>query len=124
MVLIVVEAIPAGIKQPAADDSMRTSTDGKCGFGASAPLWTRSSPMLFREPKKVRLFCRSGSNSLGRDRPWQKSYPRALPDLLQRPAYARDPSCLVLRLPLWRDVAAELDAAGLLNVDLSLSSSQ
>ena len=49
IVLTVVEAVPAGIKSPAADDSMRTSTGGKCGFGASAPFLARTSPMFFRE---------------------------------------------------------------------------
>ena len=37
MVLIAVGTVPAGSKPPAADDSMRTSTGGRCGFGASAP---------------------------------------------------------------------------------------
>ena len=52
MALIIVEAVPAGIKPPAADDSMRTSTSGKQGFGASAPSLTRASPMQFSEPKR------------------------------------------------------------------------
>ena len=34
--------------------------------------------------------------------------------LLQRSLYARESSCLVSRLPPWRDVAAESDAAVLL----------
>ena len=47
MVLIVVEAVPAGSKPPAADGSMRTSTGGKCGFGTSAPSLTRASLVHF-----------------------------------------------------------------------------
>ena len=40
MVLVVVEAMMANSKLPAADDSMRTATGGKYGFGASAPSLT------------------------------------------------------------------------------------
>ena len=47
MVLSDVEDVPASSKLPAADDSMRTSTGGRCGFGASAPSLTRAPPMLF-----------------------------------------------------------------------------
>ena len=47
MVLIVVEAVPAGSKPPAVDDSMRTFMGGRFGLGASAPLFTRASPMHF-----------------------------------------------------------------------------
>ena len=47
MILIVVEAIPAGIKPPGANDSMRTFMGGKCDFDASVPLLTRASPMHF-----------------------------------------------------------------------------
>ena len=47
MALIVdVEIVPAGIKPPAVDDSLRTSTGRKYGSGASAPLLT-TSPMYF-----------------------------------------------------------------------------
>ena len=45
MDLIVLEVTPAGSKPPAADDSMRTSTSGRCGFGASAPFSTRASSL-------------------------------------------------------------------------------
>ena len=47
MVLIVVGVVPAGSKPPEADDSMRTSTGGRCGFGASAPLLSRAAHMYF-----------------------------------------------------------------------------
>ena len=71
MALIVdVEAVLAGIKPSATDDSMCTSTGGKCGFGALMPLLTRASPMHFLRavkrdsaimPKLVKLV-RSSSN--------------------------------------------------------------
>ena len=51
MALVVVEAVLAGIKPLAADDGIRTSTGGKCGFGASTPLLTRASPMHFSRAK-------------------------------------------------------------------------
>ena len=58
----------------------------------------------------------------------QKSITRIKPhveslDLLQRPPYACESWCQLLHLPPWQDVAAELHAQGLLNADLSLSSS-
>ena len=43
IVLIVVEVVPAGSKPPVADDSIRTSTGERRGFGASAPLMTSAS---------------------------------------------------------------------------------
>ena len=46
MVPIAVEAVLAGSKPPAAKDSMRTSTGGRCGFGASAPSLTRASVIM------------------------------------------------------------------------------
>ena len=45
MVLSVVKPVPVGSKPPAVNNSMRTSTSGRIGFGASAPLLTRASPM-------------------------------------------------------------------------------
>ena len=45
--LVDIKVVPAGVKPPAADDSMRTSTGRRCGFGASVPLLTRASPILF-----------------------------------------------------------------------------
>ena len=47
MVLSVVEAVPASSKPPAVNDSMRASTGGRYGFGASAPLLTRAASMHF-----------------------------------------------------------------------------
>ena len=47
MALIIVETVPTGIKPPAVDDNMRTSTSGKCGFCATALLLTRASPVHF-----------------------------------------------------------------------------
>ena len=52
MVLSVVEALPAGSKPSAADDSIWTSAGGKCGFGASAPSLTRASPIHFSGAKR------------------------------------------------------------------------
>ena len=119
MAFLVVEALPAGIKLPAADDIMRTFTSGKCGFGASAPLLTEASPMHF-----------SGANIRGSAiLPKLVKLVGPLSTLVEELflCFARSAcecSCLVQRLPPWRDVAAELDTAGLLNADLSLSSSQ
>ena len=69
---------------------------------------------------------RSWSDASSRDRPGQKIYFYSCStlDLLQHSSYAFESSCLVPRLPLWRDVADELNAAGLQNADLSLSPSQ
>ena len=39
-------------KPPATDDSMRSSTDGRCDFGPSAPLLTRALPMHFSRAKR------------------------------------------------------------------------
>ena len=47
MVFSNMEAMPASSKPPAADDSMRTSTGRRCGFGASAPSLTRAPSMNF-----------------------------------------------------------------------------
>ena len=47
MVLIAVKAVPAGSRPQAADDSMRTSTGERCGFGASAPSLTKELKMHF-----------------------------------------------------------------------------
>ena len=81
-------------------------------------LWIVQEPEVQWSPH------RSWSDASGRDRPGQKSpYPRPLLDLLQGPPYACESWCLVLRLPLWRDVAAELHAPGLLSANLLLSTS-
>ena len=62
MVLTTIEAVRAGSKPPAADDSIRTPMGGICGFGASAPLLIRAAPMHFSTaegsaimPKLVKL---------------------------------------------------------------------
>ena len=52
MVLSDVKAVMVSSKPPMADDSMRTSTGGRCGFGASAPSLTRASPMHFLETRE------------------------------------------------------------------------
>ena len=92
--LIVVETVPAGIKPPAADDSMCTSTGGKCGSGASAPSLTRASPMHFLEVKRGSAILPKLVTLVGPcHRPGQKRYPRASLDLLQRPPYACEASC-------------------------------
>ena len=60
MVLIVIEAVPAGIKSPAADDSMRTSTGGECGFGASAPSLIRVTDAFLESQKRFGYFAKAG----------------------------------------------------------------
>ena len=47
MALVAVEAVPTDSEPPTLDDNMRTSTGGRLGFGASAPLLTKTSPMHF-----------------------------------------------------------------------------
>ena len=74
---------------------------------------------FFRSQKKFGYFAEADQT-----RPGPKRYPGASLDLLQRPQYACESTCLFLRLPPWRDVDTELDAAVLLNNGLSLSSSQ
>ena len=69
MILIVGEAVPAITKPPAADDSLRISTGGRCGFGASAPSLIRVSPMDFSGAERVQLYHRSWSNSSSFDQP-------------------------------------------------------
>ena len=115
MVPIIVEAVSVGIKPPVVDDSMRTSTGGKCGFDASASLLTRSSPMHFSGPKRGSAVLLNLVKLVG---------PRASFNPLQHLPYACESLCQVLRLFPWRDVATELGAAGLLIADLLLSSSQ
>ena len=106
MTLIIVEAVPGGIKPPAADDSMRTSTSGKQGFGASAPSLTRASPMQFSGAKRDSTVLPKQAEEIS-------------PCFIRSAAalYGCQCSCLLLRLPPWRDFAAELDAPGLLNAD-------
>ena len=47
IVLVAVDVVPVGNRPSAADDSIHPSTGGKCGFGFSAPLLTKASPMHF-----------------------------------------------------------------------------
>ena len=63
------------------------------------------------------------SNISGRDRPGQKSYPQSSLDLLQRPPYACESWCQLVRLPPSQDGTVEHFVPGLLNAELSLSSS-
>ena len=101
MTLIIVEAVPVGIKPPAAGDSMRTSTCGKCGFGTSAPLLTRASPVHFPAATKRGFAIMSKLVKLvGPLLTLAEEYPRASLDLLQRP-HTLASSYIVLRLPRW-----------------------
>ena len=59
---------------------------------------------------EVWFFCRSWSNSSDHPRSWQKRYPRAFHHLQQRLPCACEYFWLFLRLPPWRDVAAELQS--------------
>ena len=52
MILIDVETIPAGIKPPAADNSMCIFTGEKWDFGVSVHLFTTASPMHFSGAKR------------------------------------------------------------------------
>ena len=101
MVFIAVEAVSAGSKPPGAV-SVRVSTGERHDFGAAVPLSTRASSL--QQGRAIG----SVESSL---------------DLLQHTPYACESCGLVLRLPPLRDVATEHHAQGLLNADLSLSSS-
>ena len=46
-------------------------------------------------------------HQVGIDLSSQNCYPHTSLDLLQRPPHAYESSCMMLRLPPWRDVAAE-----------------
>ena len=125
MALIVVEAVLADNKPPVVDDSMRTSTGGRCGFGASASLLIKASSMHFSGankrgsaiiPKLVKLI--GPLSTLAEE--LSPFFARKL----ERPSYVCESFRLFLHLPPWRDVAAELHAAVLLNADFSFSFSQ
>ena len=77
MGLIVVEAVPASSKPPAAGDSMRTSTDGRYGFGASAPSLTGASPMPFSGAERGSALLSKLVKFAGPSSTRQKRYPRA-----------------------------------------------
>ena len=102
MVLIVLEAMSASSRPPAVDDGMRTSMGGRYGFGASAPLLARASPMHFLGaergsvilPKLVKLV---GFSSARADE--VSSYYLYL---LQRSPYTCESPCLLLRASVVR----------------------
>ena len=107
---------------PAVDVDVRISTGERHGFGASAPSPTRTSSLLIGRagglttlPKLVELVGPSTAGAEG--------IPRVPHQLQQRPPCACKPSCLFLRLSPGRDVAAELDAAVLLDTDFNSSPS-
>ena len=121
MVLLAVEAVPAGSKPPAAV-SMHISTGERRSFGTQRLCRPRRHP--FERQPDIRLSSRSWSNSSSRQRPFlHNRYSHVLLDLLQRPPHACESSCQLVRLPPWHDVAAEHHALGLFNADLSLSTS-
>ena len=110
----------ASSKPPPADDGMRTSSSGRYGFGASAPLLMRAPPMYFSGaggsailPKLVKLLGPSSARA-------EELSPYLRLHLLQRPPYAYESLCQFLRLPPWRDAAAELDATVLLGAGFIL----
>ena len=77
MVLVAVEAMPAGGKLPAAVD-VRISKGERHNFGAAAPLSTRHYPLNNRESEIRWSHHRSWSDTSGRDRPRsQYSHPYA-----------------------------------------------
>ena len=52
MVLVAVEAMTAGSRSSVSNDSMCTSTGGRCSFGTSAPSLTKASRMHFSGAKE------------------------------------------------------------------------
>ena len=100
---------------------MRISMGERRSFGASASLSIRASSLHFvrsqgsvnfSPPKLVRVI---GSSSTRTD----KMSPNLC--LVRRPPYVRESSCLGIRLPSRRDVAAESEAAVQRDVDCSCS---
>ena len=121
MIIVAEEVLPVGSKPPAAI-SVRISTGERHDFGAVVPMSTKTSSLRGRAgdsafiPKLVELV--GPAWTLFAD-----NYPHASLELQQRrPPCARESSCLLLRLPPWRDVVAERPAQGLLDAVLSLSS--
>ena len=98
MVHVAVEAVPAGSKPPVAV-SVRIFTGERHGFGAAAPLSTMASYLLQGKaggsaessPKLIRHI---GSGST-----WAEELSPLSLDLLQRPPYACESSCMMERLP-------------------------
>ena len=124
MALLIVEVVPVGMRPPTVDDSMRSSTAGYCDFGASAPLLTRASPMHFSEANKrgsaimLKLTKLVGpSLTLAEELSPRLAHSTAAPSVRLR-VFISDLTSTS------GGVVAELDAAGLPNDALSLSSSQ
>ena len=122
MVLSIVAAVPVSSKPPAVDVSMRTSTGGRCGSGASTPSSTRASPTpllgargsVDSSPKLVKRI-RSSSIRADEISPYFSSFAAALS--------IRSRVFMSLHLPSRQDVAAEPVVAVLLDAGLSFSSS-
>ena len=119
MVPCVLKAGPACSEPPAAGISMRMSTGEIGGFGESAPVSNRMSPMLCSgaedsaEPSElIRLI---GSSLPGTDN-------ISIYILFGGTSSLRcESSCLEIRLPSRRDVAAEPEAAIQRDADYSCS---
>ena len=123
MPLNVVEAVPASSKPPAGGD-LRISTGEGHGFGASAPSSTRVSCLHIERAggsaillKLVELVGPSMARAKEVSPCFSSS--AAAPSVRLRVFVSIS---LLFCLPSWREVAAELGAAGLLNAGLSLSS--
>ena len=116
MILVAVEAVPAGSKPPAAV-CVSISTGEGHGFGAAAPLSIMASSLhrggaggpVESSPKLVRHIS-SGSTFFV-----EQLSPCLAFDLLQRPPRACEFWCMLVRLHPWQNVTAEHLASGLLN---------
>ena len=75
MALIVGEALPAGMKPPAVDDGMRTSTGGKFGFGASASLLCVTKCILRKPPNGFSYHAKAGQTRLAVIDPGRSAIP-------------------------------------------------
>ena len=114
MVLIAVEAVPAGRSPPVAV-GVRISSRKRNGFGASAPLSATASSLQRRAggsaimPKLVKLVGPSSTLlAEGLSPLWFARSAAAGPSVRLR-------VCQILRLPPWRDVVVKLYTQGLLN---------
>ena len=111
-----------GTKPPAAVDG-RISKDGRHDSDAAAPHTPTTSSLQGKAggsaftPKLVELVFGPGSTRCA-----EKQSPPIACTAVARPPCARESSCLLARLPPWRDVAAELNAPGLLHDGPSSSS--
>ena len=101
MVLVTVEAVPAGSKTPA-DVGVRISKGERHDFGAAAPLSIRGHHPLSKGELEARWSHHQScwSDTSRRDRPGsQNSYSHASLELQQRPPpCARESSCLMASL--------------------------